>query len=52
MSGKVSNALTCMNRSAYGAVIDPDLAGAGEGEGVTTPDILRVQVRDICKQTC
>lgn len=29
-----------------GDVVDPDQVGAGEGDGVTSPDVLRVQLRD------
>lgn len=47
MSRNVSNPSGHLDSWAYGAVINPDLAGAGEGEGITAPDILRVQVRDI-----
>lgn len=32
---------------SYSDVVDPDVGGASKGDGITAPDVLRVQVRDL-----
>lgn len=32
--------------TAYGNVVEPDLVSFVDGDGITTPDVLRVDVRD------